>query len=78
MPPARRDLTYRLDLPDVEPAPFYPRCINATALLNLVAADAGYTPTHWQRQAFPERFRPKIEVHFAARLLTFFGEIESS
>jgi glycosyltransferase involved in cell wall biosynthesis len=62
--PVRRDLTYRLDLPDVEPAPFYPRCINATTLLNLVECDAGYAPTHWQRDAFPARFRPKIAVHF--------------
>ena len=62
--PHGRDLTYRLDLPSAEPAPFYPRCINATTLVNLLAADAGYAPTHWQRQSFPARFRPKIEVPF--------------
>jgi glycosyltransferase involved in cell wall biosynthesis len=62
--PTGRDLTYRIDLPDVEPAQFYPRCINATTLLSLVACDAGYTPTHWQRACFPQRFHPKIEVHF--------------
>ncbi len=62
--PARRDLTYRLDLPDVEPAPFYPRCLNAAILLNLTEADAAYTPTRWQRDSFPERFRPKLAVHF--------------
>ncbi len=61
--PRHRDLTYRLDLPPVEPALFFPRCINAATLLNLSACDAGYTPTHWQRQSFPERFRAKIEVH---------------
>jgi glycosyltransferase involved in cell wall biosynthesis len=61
--PRHKDLTYRLDLPPVEPAPFFPRCINAATLLNLAACDAAYTPTHWQRQAFPERFRGKIEVH---------------
>jgi glycosyltransferase involved in cell wall biosynthesis len=61
--PRHRDLTYRVDLPPAEPAPFFPRCINAATLLNLVACDAAYTPTHWQRQSFPERFRPKIEVH---------------
>jgi glycosyltransferase involved in cell wall biosynthesis len=61
--PRRRDLTYRLDLPPVEPSPFFPRCINAATLLNLVASDAAYTPTHWQRQCFPERFRATIEVH---------------
>jgi glycosyltransferase involved in cell wall biosynthesis len=62
--PRRRDLTYRLDLPPVEPAAFFPRCINAATLVNLSACDAGYSPTRWQRQSFPARFHPKIEVHF--------------
>jgi glycosyltransferase involved in cell wall biosynthesis len=62
--PCRSDLTYRIDLPPAEPAPFYPRCINAAMLVSLAACDGGYAPTHWQRQAFPERFRHKIEVHF--------------
>jgi glycosyltransferase involved in cell wall biosynthesis len=62
--PRRRDLSYRIDLPPAEPAPFYPRCINANTLAALVGCDAGYSPTHWQRQSFPERFWPKIEVHF--------------
>jgi glycosyltransferase involved in cell wall biosynthesis len=62
--PARRDLTYRIDLPSVEPAGFFPRCINAATLLNLVAADAGYCPTQWQRDSFPARFHDKLEVHF--------------
>jgi glycosyltransferase involved in cell wall biosynthesis len=59
-----RDLTYRADLPAVGLAPFYPRSINAATLLGLVQVPSGYTPTHWQRQSFPERFRSKIEVHF--------------
>jgi glycosyltransferase involved in cell wall biosynthesis len=58
------DLTYRVDLPPVEPAAFYPRCINAATLLGLVETPSGYTPTHWQRQSFPERFRSRIEVLF--------------
>jgi glycosyltransferase involved in cell wall biosynthesis len=62
--PAHRDLTYRVDLPPAEPAPFYPRCINAATLVNLVAVDAAYAPTRWQRDAFPPRFAGKIEVHF--------------
>jgi len=61
---AGRDLTYRTDLAPVEPAPFFPRCINAATLVNLTSADAGYAPTEWQRRSFPERFWPKIEVHF--------------
>ena len=62
--PSHRDISYRVDLPPAEPAPFYPRCINAPALAALAAADAGYSPTRWQRDSFPPRFRPKIEVHF--------------
>ena len=58
-----RDLTYRLDLPPAEPAPFFPRCVNAAALLSLEACGAAYAPTRWQRDSFPERFRPKIAVH---------------
>jgi glycosyltransferase involved in cell wall biosynthesis len=62
--PERSDLTYRVDLPPAEPAPFFPRCINAATLVNLLAADGGYAPTQWQRQTFPPRFRSRIEVHF--------------
>jgi glycosyltransferase involved in cell wall biosynthesis len=62
--PSHGDLTYRVDLPAVEPASYYPRCVNAPILLDLVMADGGYAPTHWQRRCFPERFRHKIEVHF--------------
>lgn len=58
------DMSYRLDLPAVELAPFYPRCINAATLANLCACDSGYTPTQWQRASFPARFAHKIEVHF--------------
>ncbi len=60
--PRGRDLTFRLDLPPAEPAPFYPRCINAAALLSLEACDAAYAPTRWQRDSFPARFRRKIAV----------------
>lgn len=58
------DLTYRVDLPPAEPAPFYPRCINAPTLLGLLACDAGYSATEYQRRSFPARFLPKIEVQF--------------
>jgi glycosyltransferase involved in cell wall biosynthesis len=60
---AQCDLTYRLDLPPVETAPFYPRCINAATLVNLVDCDSAYAPTQWQRDSFPRRFHDKIEVH---------------
>lgn len=62
--PAHRDLSYRLDLPAAEPAPFYPHCINAATLVNLLACDSAYSPTCWQRDSFPARFAGKIEVHF--------------
>jgi glycosyltransferase involved in cell wall biosynthesis len=58
------DLTYRLDLPPAEPAPFFPRVINAPTLVSLVSANAGYSATRWQRDTFPERYRSKIDVLF--------------
>jgi glycosyltransferase involved in cell wall biosynthesis len=61
---SHRDISFRIDLPPAEPAQFFPRSINAPVLASLVAADAGYSPTHWQRESFPERYRRKIEVHF--------------
>jgi len=61
--PRGQDLTYRVDLPAVEPARFFPCCINAPTLTSLTGADAGYAPTNWQRQSFPERLQSKIEVH---------------
>jgi glycosyltransferase involved in cell wall biosynthesis len=57
------DLTYRLDLPPPDFAPFYPRCINAATLVNLLACDSAYTATRWQRDRFPPRFHGKIEVY---------------
>ncbi len=59
-----RDISYRIDLPPAEPAPFFPRCINAPTLATLVNCDAGYSATHWQKASFPARFQSKIEVHF--------------
>jgi glycosyltransferase involved in cell wall biosynthesis len=61
---SHRDISYRIDLPPAEPAPFFPRCINAPTLATLVDCDAGYSATEWQKQSFPARFHRKIEVHF--------------
>ncbi|HZW29515.1 MAG TPA: glycosyl transferase family 1, partial [Isosphaeraceae bacterium] len=61
---SHRDISYRVDLPPAEPAPFFPRCINAPTLATLVDCDAGYSATEWQKQSFPARFHSKIEVHF--------------
>lgn len=38
------------------------RTKNASILLDLVSADAGICPTHWQKQQFPRDFHPKLEV----------------
>jgi glycosyltransferase involved in cell wall biosynthesis len=59
-----RDISYRIDLPPAEPAPHFPRCINAPVLAGLVDCDSGYSATHWQKASFPKRFHHKIEVHF--------------
>ena len=61
---SHRDISYRIDLPPAEPAPFFPRCINAPSLASLVDCDAGYSATEWQKQSFPARFHPKIDVYF--------------
>ena len=61
---SHRDISYRIDLPPAEPAPFFPRCINAPTLATLVDCDAGYSATRWQKSSFPARFQSKIEVHF--------------
>ena len=61
---SHRDISYRIDLPPAEPAPFFPRCINAPTLASLVDCDAGYSATHWQKQSFPARFHSKIAVYF--------------
>jgi glycosyltransferase involved in cell wall biosynthesis len=61
---SHRDISYRIDLPPAEPAPFFPRCLNAPTLAALVDCDAGYSATEWQKSSFPARFHHKIEVHF--------------
>lgn len=38
------------------------RMKNVNNLLHFETADAGLSPTHWQRSTFPEPFRSKIEV----------------
>ena len=38
------------------------QCKNASTLLALTDADAGVSPTHWQRSTFPREFQDKISV----------------
>jgi glycosyltransferase involved in cell wall biosynthesis len=59
-----QDMTYRVDLPLAPLSPFYPRCINAPILTEILTCAGGYAPTQWQKESFPRRFWPKIEVHF--------------
>lgn len=40
------------------------RVLNAAILSDLDAADAGYTPTHFQRNQFPHAYLPKIRMLF--------------
>lgn len=40
------------------------RTRNTHLLLSLESCDAGYSPTHWQRDSHPAAFRNKIEVIF--------------
>lgn len=61
---SHRDISYRIDLPPAEPASFFPRSINAPVLASLASARGGYSATRWQKESFPRRFWPKIEVHF--------------
>lgn len=59
------DISFRIDLPRLtDVAQCFPRAINAPVLTALEAADAGYSATNWQKERFPKRFWPKIEVHF--------------
>jgi len=38
------------------------QCKNANSLIALAEADAGISPTRWQRSTFPKEFQDKIEV----------------
>ena len=38
------------------------QCKNASSLIALAEADAGISPTRWQRSTFPKEFQEKIEV----------------
>ena len=40
------------------------RMKNAHQLLSLEASDLGVSPTSWQREQFPEKYRPRIETVF--------------
>ncbi|MBV8574074.1 MAG: glycosyltransferase, partial [Acetobacteraceae bacterium] len=63
---------YRAEGQDVHFDPSAPRfgadgiaalqCKNASSLIALAEADAGVSPTRWQRSTFPKEFQEKIEI----------------
>jgi glycosyltransferase involved in cell wall biosynthesis len=58
------DIDFRPDFPSPEVNALRARARNAMILLDLANCSAGYSPTHFQRELFPEEFRHKIEVIF--------------
>jgi glycosyltransferase involved in cell wall biosynthesis len=62
--PHHSDMDFRPDFPPDELDYLRARARNAMLLLDLETCRHGYSPTHYQRQLFPETYRPKIEVIF--------------
>ncbi len=62
--PHDSDMDFRPDFPP-EPRDFLrARARNAMILLDLQTCRAGYSPTHFQRNLFPDEYRSKIDVVF--------------
>ncbi len=62
--PHRSDMDFRPEFPPSELDYLRARARNAMLLLDLENCDHGYSPTQFQRQLFPETYRPKIDVVF--------------
>jgi glycosyltransferase involved in cell wall biosynthesis len=58
------DLDFRPDHPVSDDERIRARFRNAALLLDLESCDAGYSPTHFQRDRFPAALRDKIRVIF--------------
>lgn len=58
------DLDFRPDQPVAPLDRFRARARNAGLLLDLDNCDAGYAPTHWQRDRLPVEYREKVRVIF--------------
>lgn len=58
------DMDFRPDFPCDELTRLRARTRNAALLLDLENCDAGYSPTHWQRDRFPRLFHDKVRVVF--------------
>jgi glycosyltransferase involved in cell wall biosynthesis len=58
------DMDFRPEFPTTDLDRLRARARNAMVLLDLDNCDAGYSPTHWQRERFPAAYRDKINVIF--------------
>ena len=61
---AGSDLDFRPDTDLSDLTLYRVRARNAMPLLDLDNCDAGYCPTHWQRNRFPDEYRDKLDVIF--------------
>lgn len=62
--PTDSDMDFRPDFPSSEINRLRARARNAMLMLDLDNCDAGYSPTAWQRDRFPEPYRSRIRVIF--------------
>ncbi len=62
--PHQSDMDFRPEFPPSELDFLRARARNAMLLLDLENCRRGYSPTHFQRQLFPETYRSKIDVIF--------------
>jgi glycosyltransferase involved in cell wall biosynthesis len=62
--PIDSDMDFRPDFPSSELNRLRARARNAMLMLDLDNCDVGYSPTAWQRDRFPEAYRPKIRAIF--------------
>ncbi len=58
------DMDFRPDFPSTQLNRLRARARNAMLLLDLDNCQLAYSPTHWQRNRFPESLRDKIQVIF--------------
>ncbi|MFM0742313.1 glycosyl transferase family 1, partial [Paraburkholderia xenovorans] len=57
-----QDYGFDPEFPDSDPDGFRIRTENMTQLVSLTGADAGISPTMWQRSRYPELFQERISV----------------
>jgi len=62
--PHGSDMDFRPEFPPTELDFLRARTRNATLLLDLETCSRGYSPTRYQRDLFPDAYRPKIDVIF--------------